>query len=88
MKSSKTAKLEKFLGVQPKEELVKYDITDIATNEEAEEIECNCILHSGGRQPLSGFGVFDIWSDWNDPLNEEKPLTPFFVNLSGKNGVE
>lgn len=49
-------------------EFARYDVTDIATDEEASKRECNCIIHSGGHKPMSGLGGFEYWSDWHDPL--------------------
>lgn len=49
-------------------EFANYDPTDIATDLEAKEHECCCIIHSGGHKPFSGQNEFNIWSDWEDKL--------------------
>jgi hypothetical protein len=47
-------------------EFANYDITDIATDEEAKERKCDCIIHSGGHKPFVKENWMSYWADWGD----------------------
>lgn len=47
-------------------EKANYDINDIATDEEAITSQCDCLIHSGGRQPAQIKGYMKHWADWEE----------------------
>lgn len=66
--SLKTFNYIKTTGVKHKKRRKTYERTynptDIATDEEANEVKCDCMIHSGGRQPLKQEGYMEMW--WSD----------------------
>lgn len=44
-------------------ENANYNIEDVATDKEALESNCDCIIHSGGKQPAQERGYMKMWYD-------------------------